>query len=120
MQVTNNAPITPPPGTPVARPVARPVVRPVAPVDPVADARPRGEPKEKVLERALVEAAGLKLADVGKVRVALTVDEDANRVIAMVYDKETGELVRQIPTDEVLRNAALIRELLGESLNTVA
>ena len=63
---------------------------------------------------------GLKSADVGKVRVALAVDENSNRVIAKVYNKETGELVRQIPTDEVLRNAALIRELLGESMNTVA
>ncbi len=116
MQVTSNSPpITPPPRTPVARPV----VRPVAPVAPVADAKPHGGPKEKVLERALVEAAGLKSADVGKVRVALAVDENSNRVIARVYNNETGELVRQIPTDEVLRNAALIRELLGESVNTV-
>ena len=115
MQVTN-VPITPPPSTPVARPV----VRPVAPAEPVAGARPRGGPKEQVLERAVVEAAGLKSADVGKVRVALAVDEESNRVIARVFDKETGELVRQIPTDEVLHNAALIRELLGESMNTVA
>ena len=111
MQVTH-VPITPPaPTGPVPRPVER--------LEP-ADAGPRDKSADKALERAVVEAAGLKPDQAAAVRVALSVDEGSNRVIAKVFDKSTGELVRQIPTDEVLRNAAIVRELLGAAVNKLA
>lgn len=40
-----------------------------------------------------------------------TVDTDTGRTIVSVRDKETGELIRQIPGDEVLRIAQAMKEL---------
>ena len=40
-----------------------------------------------------------------------TVDADTGRTIVSVRDKETGELIRQIPGDEVLRIAQAMKEL---------
>lgn len=40
-----------------------------------------------------------------------SVDEDANRTVIRVVDTQTGELVRQIPTEEVLQVARHLREM---------
>lgn len=40
-------------------------------------------------------------------------DEDTHRVITKVVDKETGELIRQMPTEEVLHVARAIDKLQG-------
>ncbi len=79
-----------------------------------------GEVTLRSFERALVEAAGLKPSEAAKVRVALSVEEGTNRVIAKMYNKETGELIQQMPTDQMLRNAALIREMLGAAVDAIA
>jgi flagellar protein FlaG len=74
----------------------------------------------------LVEVAAARLAESANlseprpVRVNLDIDEATNRVIAKVTDRETGELVRQIPAEELLRNAAGIQELLALSLDVKA
>jgi flagellar protein FlaG len=39
------------------------------------------------------------------------VDADTGRTVVSVRDSETGELIRQIPGDEVLRIAQAMREL---------
>ncbi|QYY27915.1 MULTISPECIES: flagellar protein FlaG [Cupriavidus] len=41
------------------------------------------------------------------------IDESTHRVITKVVDKETGELIRQMPTVEVLRIASAIDKLQG-------
>ncbi|CAN7706682.1 flagellar protein FlaG [Cupriavidus necator] len=41
------------------------------------------------------------------------IDETTHRVITKVIDKETGDLIRQMPTEEVLRIARAIDKLQG-------
>lgn len=43
--------------------------------------------------------------------VEFSVDADSGRTVVSVRDKETGELIRQIPGDEVLRIAQAMKEL---------
>jgi flagellar protein FlaG len=69
------------------------------------------------LERALAQAAGLDPQEAQQVRVALSVDQTTNQVVARVVNKDTGELVRQVPTEQVIRNAVLVHEMLGATLN---
>ena len=74
----------------------------------------------------LLEVAASRLAENANrneprpVRINLDIDEATNRVVAKVTDKETGELMRQIPAEELLHNAAGIRELLALSLDVKA
>ena len=92
-----------------------------ASVEPAqAAAPPANEIAVRTFERALIETAGLKPDQAAKVRVALSVEEGTNRVIAKMYNKDTGELIQQMPTDQMLRNAALIREMLGTAVDAVA
>ncbi|RZT30837.1 flagellar protein FlaG [Cupriavidus agavae] len=52
----------------------------------------------------------LKTTSIG---VRFEIDQDTNRVITKVVDKETGELIRQLPSEEVLRFARVIDKLQG-------
>jgi len=36
-------------------------------------------------------------------RIELSVDKDLDQVIVRIFDKESGELIRQIPSEEVLK-----------------
>jgi flagellar protein FlaG len=44
-----------------------------------------------------------------------SVDEDTERVVIKVLDHETGELVRQIPSEEVLRIARHLEDTLEQT-----
>jgi len=114
MQVTS---LPPTPGIP-AQASPRAAARPDGPA-PAAESA-KGEVVVRSFERALVEAAGLKPSQAAKVHVVLSVDESSNRVIAKMYNKDSGELIHQTPTDQMLRNAALIREMLGAAVDAVA
>ena len=46
-------------------------------------------------------------------RVQLSVDEDLNRVVVKVVDGDSGELIRQIPSEEVLRIQRFFSEHFG-------
>jgi len=46
-------------------------------------------------------------------RVELSVDEDINQVIFRVVDKESGDLIRQIPSEKVVELARLFSEHSG-------
>ncbi|SCU73927.1 Flagellar protein [Cupriavidus necator] len=48
------------------------------------------------------------------------IDETMHRVITKVIDKETGDLIRQMPTEEVLRIARAIDKLQGLFINQAA
>ena len=91
---------------------------PKAPVRPAEQTG--GEVVVRSFERALVEAAGLEPQQAAKVQVVLSVDEDSNRVNAKMYNKESGELIQQMPTDQMLRNSAMIRDMLGAAIDAFA
>ncbi|QRQ84688.1 flagellar protein FlaG [Cupriavidus oxalaticus] len=60
---------------------------------------------------ALSELAdALKATSIG---LRFEIDEDTHRVITKVIDKETGELIRQMPIEEVLRIARAIDKVQG-------
>jgi flagellar protein FlaG len=63
----------------------------------------------------LVEA--LKTTSIG---LRFEIDETTHRVITKVIDKETGDLIRQMPTEEVLRIARAIDKLQGLFISQAA
>lgn len=48
------------------------------------------------------------------------VDEDAQRVVVSIVDSATGEVLRTVPSDAVLRVAKMIVQLQGGSIDTRA
>ena len=46
-----------------------------------------------------------------------SIDKDTNMVIVKIKDKETGEIIRQIPPEVVLKIAKSIEEFLGMLLD---
>jgi flagellar protein FlaG len=47
------------------------------------------------------------------------VDEDLGRTVVRVLDKESGDLIRQIPSDEILALAKQMKELSEVELESV-
>ncbi|RTZ47572.1 flagellar protein FlaG [Candidimonas sp. SYP-B2681] len=46
------------------------------------------------------------------------IDEDAQRVVVSIIDSETGEILRTVPSDAVIRIAKMIVQLQGKSIDT--
>jgi flagellar protein FlaG len=45
-------------------------------------------------------------------------DPEAQRVVVSIIDSETGEVLRTVPTDAVIRVAKMIVQLQGRSVDT--
>jgi flagellar protein FlaG len=70
------------------------------------------------LEKALEQANDkLKAWSTG---MRFDVDEDTQRVVISIVDTDTGEVLRTVPSDSVLRVAKIIVQLQGASINTTA
>ena len=48
------------------------------------------------------------------------VDDDAQRVVVSIIDSATGEVLRTVPSDAVIRVAKMIVQLQGKGINTQA
>lgn len=48
------------------------------------------------------------------------VDEDAQRIVVSIVDSATGEVLRTVPSDAVIRVAKMIVQLQGGSIDTRA
>ena len=73
--------------------------------------------------RDAVEKAVVEVNEVlarRNISLLFSVDEAANRVVVKVTDRDTGDIIRQIPPEVQLRVAGHIRELLGILLNEKA
>lgn len=68
-------------------------------------------------KRALMQAitGSIDKAIVGpqRMEVRMRVEEDLNRVIARVVDSETGEVLRELPPDELVELAKRVQALMG-------
>jgi flagellar protein FlaG len=68
-------------------------------------------------KRALATAiaGSLDKAIVGpqRMEVRMRVEADLNRVIARVVDSETGEVIREVPPDELVDLAKRVQALIG-------
>lgn len=118
--------------TPLSAPQARPV--PAAPAQGSAATAPAPAPSgPKVIELArpqikvdtegdskrlqqAVERMNAKMADGGR-GLAFRVDPDLGRPVVTVTNKETGEVIRQIPNEVVIRMARSIEDTKGLLLN---
>lgn len=73
--------------------------------------------------RAALEGAVARLNETARIfdrTFRFHVDEESGRIVVRVFNSVTGELIGQIPPEEVLRVAAGIREFLGLLLDRYA
>ena len=84
------------------------IVRPQIKVDTEGD--------HKRLQQA-VERMNTKMVDGGR-GLAFRVDPDLGRPVVTVTNKETGEVIRQIPNEVVIQMARSIEDAKGLLLNT--
>ncbi|MGA1737171.1 MAG: flagellar protein FlaG [Pseudomonadales bacterium] len=92
----------------VARPVQGATARPVAQAE-----RPEVSPTEMIdAVKAAVEMLNARMKDSSR-SLEFAVDEVAKRNIVRVIDKNSGDVVRQLPHEDVLRAARNIEVLRG-------
>lgn len=100
-----------------------PVIRPPEPgVEAgLPDERER-QPKEEELaprlEQALETLNGR--LEAWSTNLRFSVDKETDRVVVTVLDTNTGDVIRQIPTEEALQVARSLGNLQGLALNTSA
>lgn len=114
-------------------------VRPISPVAlgdpapakaPKAPTSPKQEAETPTAEKGIRQELSGPLAaqllaesvtepiDIDQYRVQLDIDRGTGRVIAEIRDKETGDLVQEVPPKALLKHAALLKEALGTILDT--
>lgn len=84
---------------------------------PLAATQPAGAGLEQVSAQELGQAVDSINAHIQNLQRSLqfSVDEELGRTIVKVLDSETEEVIRQIPTEEVLAIAHTIKEMSSES-----
>ena len=99
-------------GAPRVAEMARPAQG--APARPVVKAeRPEVSPTEMIdAVKAAVEMLNARMKDSSR-SLEFSVDEVAKRNVVRVLDKSSGDVVRQLPSEEVLRAARNIEVLRG-------
>ena len=95
-----------------AQEVAKPVVRTV---DPLTGAAPEPVAVEAPELAEAVENIRDFVSDVRR-ELQFSVDEDSGRTIITVIDKDSGEIIRQIPPEEVMQIA---KSVSGGSFNLI-
>lgn len=77
-----------------------------------ADKEQQRENSDQGIEAAIEEIR--EFANLQNRQLDFSVDEDSQRRVIRVLDGETGDVIRQIPSDEVLKLAERIKELQTE------
>lgn len=70
------------------------------------------------LAEKLLESSGIKSADLHRFRVELDIDGDTGRIVAEIRNRQTGDLVEEVPSRSILRHAAMLKDTLGTLLDT--
>ena len=86
-----------------------PESRPLKSVEPVREAELDSRALEALAERAARELDSAQ--SLFRPELEFKVDEVSGRTVITVYHPETEEIIRQIPPEEALRLAHLLREL---------
>jgi flagellar protein FlaG len=107
------APLEPRNGTPAPRAAAQP--RPVAEALAPASGSPDSEAalREAI---AAIERAATALDN----SVQLSIDADSGRTVVRVIDSETGQLIRQIPSEELLSLRNALERIAGLLIDRTA
>jgi flagellar protein FlaG len=77
---------------------------------------------EKLLSTDKIKVAVDELSDFAKAsnrQLAFSVDESSARPVVKVTDTESGKVIRQIPSEEVLKLSERLRDLQSDLGNTV-
>jgi flagellar protein FlaG len=77
---------------------------------------------DKVISTENIKAAVGELSDFAKAsnrQLNFSVDESSERPVVKVTDTESGEVIRQIPSEEVLKLSERLRDLQSDLGNTV-
>ena len=77
-------------------------------VDPLES---KGEADAETIENA-VQELNKKVAN-QELNVSFSVDEKSGRMVVKIHDKKSGELVRQVPSEETLRFAQNVDKGIG-------
>lgn len=70
------------------------------------------------LAQKILQESGIRPAEIFRYKVQLDIDGDTGRVVAEVREKDSGELVKEVPSRTLLRQAAMLNEVLGTILDT--
>lgn len=97
--------------TAASAPAARPVVSQVPATTAEAVSQSATVPSSSEVAQA-VKAANKALQQ-QNLGLEFTVDEDSERTIVRVVDQETSEVIRQIPSEEMLEIAKALDQQLG-------
>ncbi len=88
------------------------VKRNIAQFDPVNPGRVRAEARQRLQQ--MVDEVNRQLQNnIVFKGVAFEVDEAAGRTFAVVKNQETGEVIKRIPSEEMLRRAAVLKDASG-------
>ena len=98
---------------------AEPVAAPVADVVDAFQNQIANEPNEEQISES-TENIRTQIAELNQVsqniqrRLSFQVDDELGQTVVRVIDRETDELIRQIPSDEVLALSKRLKELSGD------
>ena len=70
------------------------------------------KPQERNITEAVAEINDFVVSQ-GR-QLNFSIDESSNRAVVKVTDTETGELIRQVPSDEVLKMARRIHDMQSD------
>jgi flagellar protein FlaG len=89
------------------------------------DASDSTQPSSSTAEipKQAVENAVEQMKDFSQVmsrQLQFDVDEDSGKTVVRVLDKDSGDIIRQIPSDEVLALARHMKELMEEDTANIA
>jgi len=90
--------------------------RAIQPKVPIAVPEIKQELKGQMAQ-AILKDSGIDPKDINRFQVKLDIDEGTGRVVAEIRNRETGELVNEVPSRKLLRQAALLKEALGTILD---
>lgn len=113
---------------PVAAPMAVAALEPTQTVIPTGNAANQNaagsstseqqKASSQPIEKALEEINSQMQA--WSTQLQFDVDQDANRVVVSIVDSQTGDVIRTIPSEAVLRIAKMIVKLQGNAIQTEA
>ncbi len=106
-----------------SRPTPDLQARAVTPARPVAAVQPATQVAAQPANPATQAATRQVTVDLPEIeagKLQLSVDDETGRVVGRVIDRETGELLWQMPSDDTLRMIAATDELLGPLYSTEA
>ena len=93
------------------------ITGPLSPDAERAVARAKDVAQRALPQRAADSGAGQSQFRSDRTNVALTVDPRANMVVARVIDGDTGQLIRQLPSQATVQFVAESRAMLGQEVD---